>query len=226
MIDQSVLASIAPPVVASGHGEWQRHRGESRDLPVERTREEELVEDHHGDRLAEDHTDSHNLWREKWLEPSGDQTQQTVQLVSTWTFGMVNSTIPDKELVGVHVRTFSLWCWLKMTDVRKRMGWQRNHRKHPWKRHNEDCTHEHFTSNRGQGCINVGSVLVRGAAYFGEAEVEVPLQSAPFSGDDLVKDRGQQKGQQDSERHEEESSQTLLWVVAVMFTLRLGILLP
>lgn len=77
-----------------------------------------------------------------------------------------------------------------------------------------------------RGGSSVEGVLVRAAAYFGEAEVEVPLQSAPFSGDDLVKDRGQQEGQQDSERHEEESSQTLLWVVAVMLTLRLGILLP
>lgn len=38
-------------------------------------------------------------------------------------------------------------------------------------------------------------VVVQVAAYFGEAEVEVPLQSAPFSGDDLIKDRGQQEGQ-------------------------------
>lgn len=83
MIERSKVASVAPPVVASGHGEWQRHRGESRNLPVERAREEELVEDHHGDRLAEDHTNGHNLWREKWLKPLEEQTQQKLLLQSS-----------------------------------------------------------------------------------------------------------------------------------------------
>lgn len=67
-IERSEAASVAPPVVASGHGERQRHGGERGDLPVERTREEELVEDYHGDGLAEDHTDGHNLQREERLE--------------------------------------------------------------------------------------------------------------------------------------------------------------
>lgn len=74
----------------------------------------------------------------------------------------------------------------------------------------------------------MGSVASPGctAAYLGEAEVEVPLQSAPLGGDDLIKDRGQQERQQDPEGHEEESCQTLLRVVAVVLALRLGILLP
>lgn len=58
-----------------------------------------------------------------------------------------------------------------------------------------------------------------GAVYLGEAEVEVPLQGAPLSGGDLVEDRGQQEGQDHSQSHEEETRQTLLGVVAVMFAL-------
>lgn len=57
------------------------------------------------------------------------------------------------------------------------------------------------------------------AAYFGKAEVEVPLQGAPLSGDDLVKDGGQQEGQQHFQSHEEEPCQTLLGVVAVVLGL-------
>lgn len=70
------------------------------------------------------------------------------------------------------------------------------------------------------------SVIMHGAAYFGEAEVEVPLKSASLSGDDLIKDRGQQECQQDSKGHKKVPSQTLLCVVAVMLTFRLRILLP
>lgn len=57
------MCSVAPPAVRLGHGERQRHRGERGDLPVQRARQEELVEDHHGDGLAEDHTDGHHLQR-------------------------------------------------------------------------------------------------------------------------------------------------------------------
>lgn len=71
-VERGEAASVAPPVVGSGHGERQRHGGEGGHLPVEGTREEELVEDHHGDRLAEDHADGHNLRREGRLEPSRD----------------------------------------------------------------------------------------------------------------------------------------------------------
>lgn len=63
-------------------------------------------------------------------------------------------------------------------------------------------------------------------AYFGEGEVEVPLQSASLGGDDLIKDRGQQERQQHSEGQKEEPRQTLPCVVAVMLTFRLRILLP
>lgn len=57
------MCSVAPPAVRLGHGERQRHGGERGDLPVQRARQEELVEDHHGDGLAEDHTDGHHLQR-------------------------------------------------------------------------------------------------------------------------------------------------------------------
>lgn len=33
--------------------------------------------------------------------------------------------------ISLCAQTFSLWCSLKITDMRKRTGWQRNHRKHP-----------------------------------------------------------------------------------------------
>uniref|UniRef100_A0A665W7P0 Uncharacterized protein n=1 Tax=Echeneis naucrates TaxID=173247 RepID=A0A665W7P0_ECHNA len=48
------MCSVAPPVVRPGHGERERDRGQRGDLPVQRARQEELVEDHHGDGLAED----------------------------------------------------------------------------------------------------------------------------------------------------------------------------
>ncbi len=54
-------------MVCPGHGERQGHGGERGDLPVERARQEELVEDHHGDGLAEDHTDSHHLQKVKQM---------------------------------------------------------------------------------------------------------------------------------------------------------------
>lgn len=57
--------------------------------------------------------------------------------------------------------------------------------------------------------------------YLGETEVEVSFQGAPFGGDDLVEDRGQQDSQAHSQSHEEDTCQTLLGVVAVMFTVRL-----
>lgn len=53
--------SVAPPLGSPGHGERQRDGGEGGDLPVERARQEELVEGHHGDGLAEDHADGHDL---------------------------------------------------------------------------------------------------------------------------------------------------------------------
>lgn len=62
--------------------------------------------------------------------------------------------------------------------------------------------------------------------YFGETEVKVSLQGTPLSGDDLVKDWGQQEGEHHSQSHEEESSQALLGVVAVVLALRFWILLP
>lgn len=62
--------------------------------------------------------------------------------------------------------------------------------------------------------------------YFGETEVEVSLQGTPLSGDDLVKDWGQQEGEHHSQSHEEEPSQTLLGVVAVVLALGFWILLP
>lgn len=62
------MCSVAPPVVRPGHGERQRHRGQRGDLPVERAGQEELVEDHHGDGLAEDHTDGHHLQRRDKVE--------------------------------------------------------------------------------------------------------------------------------------------------------------
>lgn len=68
-------------------------------------------------------------------------------------------------------------------------------------------------------CVWGGETLVIGAVYLGEAEVKVPLQGAPLSGGDLVEDRGQQEGQDHSQSHEEETRQTLLGVVAVMFAL-------
>lgn len=55
--------------------------------------------------------------------------------------------------------------------------------------------------------------------YLGEAQVEVSLQGAPLSGDDLVEDRGQQESHDHPQSHEEEPRQTLLGVVAVMLTL-------
>lgn len=64
-------------MVRPGHGERQRHRGEGGDLPVEGTRQEELVEDHHGDGLAEDHADSHHLQR-------GKSYRQHVEFLATW----------------------------------------------------------------------------------------------------------------------------------------------
>lgn len=62
------------------------------------------------------------------------------------------------------------------------------------------------------GCVSL-------PCYLGEAEVEVSLQGAPLSGDDLVEDGGQQQGEDYPESHEEETCQTLLGVVAVMFAL-------
>lgn len=56
-------------------------------------------------------------------------------------------------------------------------------------------------------------------ASLGEAEVEVSLQGAPLSGDDLVEDGGQQEGQAHSQSYEEEACQTLLGVIAVMVAL-------
>lgn len=63
------------------------------------------------------------------------------------------------------------------------------------------------------------AVLAHSVVYLGEAEVEVSLQCASLSGDDLVEDRGQQEGQTHSQSHEEETCQALLSMVAVMFTL-------
>lgn len=51
-------------MVCLGHGERQRHGGERGDLPVEGPGQEELVEDHHGDGLAEGEADSHHLQTE------------------------------------------------------------------------------------------------------------------------------------------------------------------
>lgn len=99
------------------------------------------------------------------------------------------------------------------------MGWQRNHKKQPCTGHNEECTHKRVTSG-------MESVIGQGAAYFGEAQVEVPLESAPLGGDDLIEDGGQQECQEDSKGHKKESSQALLCVVTVMLTFRLRILLP
>lgn len=59
--DEAKCSSVASPLIRPGHGERQRHGGERGDLPVERSRQEELVEDHHGDGLAEDDADSHHL---------------------------------------------------------------------------------------------------------------------------------------------------------------------
>lgn len=84
----------------------------------------------------------------------------------------------------------------------------------------------HMSISPAAGDSGMESVIMQGAAYFGEAEVEVPLKSASLSGDDLVKDRGQQECQQDSKGHKKEPSQTLLCVVAVMLTFSLRILLP
>lgn len=92
----------------------------------------------------------------------------------------------------------------------------------------EASLHRTHTSafHQQQGDSSMESVIMQGAAYFGEAEVEVPLKSTSLSGDDLIKDRGQQECQQDSKGHKKESGQTLLHVVAVMLTFRLRILLP
>lgn len=46
------------------------------------------------------------------------------------------------------------------------------------------------------------AVLVWSVVYLGKAEVEVSLQGASLSGDDLVEDRGQQEGQTHSQSHE------------------------
>lgn len=50
------------------------------------------------------------------------------------------------------VQTFSFWCSLKITDMRTRMGWQRNHRKHP-------CTEqEHMTAREPAGVCYVSFI--------------------------------------------------------------------
>lgn len=68
-------------MVRPGHGEWQGHRGERGDLPVERARQEELVEDHHGDGLAQDHADSDHLQRGKTRETV---RHQHVEFFASW----------------------------------------------------------------------------------------------------------------------------------------------
>lgn len=70
------------------------------------------------------------------------------------------------------------------------------------------------------------AILLHSELYLSEGEVEVSLQGAPLSGDDLVEDGGQQQGQAHPQSDEEETCQTLLGVVAVMFALRVRILLP
>lgn len=72
------------------------------------------------------------------------------------------------------------------------MGWQRNHRKHPYTGHSKDYI-QYIPPGEQQVIVYVQGVVVQDTAYFGKAEVEVPLQCAPLSGDDLVQDRGQQK---------------------------------
>lgn len=194
---KSEPASVAPPLVASGHGEWQRNRGESGDLPVERPREEELVEDHHGDGLAEDHTNGHNLWREGCLALSGEWTQR--KLLPSSRSGKLyhskqgtgTSSVDPMLKCGRHACTHLFPLVLVEDDGREEedgmaekpqeaslhtIQW----RVHTWAFHQQ---------RGGSGTV---SVIMQGASYFGEAEVEVPLKSASLSGDDLVKDRGQQ----------------------------------
>lgn len=79
-------ASVAPPLVRPGHGERQRHGGERGDLPVERAGQEELVEDHHGDGLAEDDADGHHLQRERrHVATSTDGGRGTGNKINTGT---------------------------------------------------------------------------------------------------------------------------------------------
>lgn len=75
--------------------------------------------------------------------------------------------------ISLCAQTFSLWCSLKITDMRKRTGWQRNHRKHPCRKHKED----HMTTWWAAGeCVSDWRVQsVHCVAYLGEAQVEVSL---------------------------------------------------
>lgn len=65
----------------------------------------------------------------------------------------------------------------------------------------------------------MGRRLQAAEAYLSKAQVEVSLQGAPLSGDDLVEDRGQQEGEAHSQDDEEDAGQAPLDVVAVVFTL-------
>lgn len=85
--------------------------------------------------------------------------------------------------------------------------------------------HDHLMNCR-QVFVWLEVQSVHCVVYLGEAQVEVSLQGAPLSGDDLVEDRGQQESHDHPQSHEEEPRQTLLGVVAVMLTLWFWILLP
>ena len=88
--------------------------------------------------------------------------------------------------------------------------------------------HGHTDHHLMQTGVSLGhiSLLCIYMSYLGEAQVEVSLQGAPLSGDDLVEDGGQQEGEDHPEKHEEQSGDTLLDVEAVMLTLGFRKLLP